>query len=96
LPSLKNTMTRQERSTLRRQGLINWAEIVDAWRLWPRLFLAGYFYHLHHLVFWYMALANPTTEQTAMVGAVTALFVPLTKWYMENGIDWETRKERVQ
>lgn len=88
---MSKVMKRKAQAAARKTKLLEWAEIIDAWRLWPRLFLVAYFYHLHTLVFWYITLPNPTTEQTAMVGAITALFVPLTKWYMENGVEWPLR-----
>jgi nitric oxide synthase oxygenase domain/subunit len=64
--------------------------VVDAWRVYPRLFLTWYACIVSYLVMWYTKIPTPSSEQTMMIGGVVALCVPLTKWYMENGRDWTT------
>lgn len=43
-----------------RLDLLHWAEVVDSWRVFPRLFLAGCFWWTvavtHQLLTWYMAM----------------------------------------
>lgn len=43
-----------------RATALQWAEVVDSWRVFPRLFLAGCFYWTvqvtHDLLVWYTAL----------------------------------------
>jgi hypothetical protein len=52
------------------QFLIDLAKAVDAWRIFPRLFLTVYIYLLYRVVEWYMALPTPTLEQSGLVSIV--------------------------
>lgn len=65
------------------------AEVMDAWRIYPRLLLSGYGYMCWHLTMWYEALPVPTTEQSGFAGAIIGLAVPLTGWYMSTGRRWD-------
>ena len=52
---------------------INWvhmARAVDAWRIFPRLFLTVYIILLYKCVIWYMALPAPTMEQSGLISIV--------------------------
>ena len=52
---------------------INWvhmARAVDAWRIFPRLFLTVYIILLYKCVIWYMALPLPTMEQSGLISIV--------------------------
>ena len=52
------------------QWLIHLAKAVDAWRIFPRLFLTVYIVLLYKCVLWYMALPAPTMEQSGLIGIV--------------------------
>ena len=54
----------------RYQGLIDLAVAVDQWRIFPRLFLSVYIYLLYKVTIWFMALPNPTFEQSGLVSIV--------------------------
>ncbi len=54
----------------RYQGLIDLAKAVDAWRIFPRLFLSVYIFLLYKTVIWYMDLPNPTLEQSGLISIV--------------------------
>ena len=60
------------------QNLIDLAKAVDAWRIFPRLFLSVYIFLLYKTVLWYMDLPNPSLEQSGLisiaVGAGAAWF----------------------
>ena len=47
-----------------------WARAVDAWRIFPRLFLTGYIILLYKCVIWYMNLGAPTMEQSGLISIV--------------------------
>lgn len=68
--------------------LLSAAEVADAWRIFPRIFLFAYGFFCYDLSRWYMALKAPTTEQTAFATAIIGLAVPLTGWYMGTGRTW--------
>ena len=54
----------------RYQGLINLAKAVDAWRIFPRLFLSVYIFLLYKVTIWFMNLSEPTFEQSGLVSIV--------------------------
>ena len=54
----------------RYQGLIDLAKAVDAWRIFPRLFLSVYIFLLYKTVLWYMDLPNPSLEQSGLISIV--------------------------
>lgn len=52
------------------QWMIHLAKAVDAWRIFPRLFLTVYIILLYKCVIWYMDLADPTLEQSGLISIV--------------------------
>ena len=52
------------------QWLIDLSEAVDAWRIFPRLFLTVYIILLYKCVIWYMNLQAPTMEQSGLISIV--------------------------
>ena len=50
--------------------LIHMARAVDAWRIFPRLFLTVYIVLLYKCVIWYMNLSDPTMEQSGLISIV--------------------------
>ena len=54
----------------RYQGLIDLARAVDAWRIFPRLFLSVYIFLLYKVKTWFMNLPKPTFEQSGLVSIV--------------------------
>jgi hypothetical protein len=57
---------------------IHIAKTVDAWRIFPRAFVAVYIYLLYEVVMWFMTLPEPNLEQAGLVsilvGAMAAVF----------------------
>ena len=49
---------------------IHMAQAVDAWRIFPRLFLTVYIILLYQVVNWFMALEAPNMEQSGLVSVV--------------------------
>ena len=52
------------------QKWVHLAHAVDQWRIFPRIFITTYIYLLYKVVTWYMALPNPTMEQSGLVSIV--------------------------
>ncbi len=50
--------------------LIHLAKAVDAWRIFPRLFLTVYIVLLYKCVIWYMNLPDPSMEQSGLISIV--------------------------
>jgi len=49
---------------------IHMARAVDSWRIFPRFYISTYIILLYKVVVWYMALPNPTMEQSGLVSIV--------------------------
>lgn len=64
------------------------AEIIDAYRVLPRLIMVGYAGLLGYTTFWFMGLADPTTAQTAFIGTLWGACAVVTKWYFDTGRKW--------
>ena len=52
------------------QWIIHLARAVDAWRIFPRIFITTYIYLLYKVVVWYMNLPSPSMEQSGLVSIV--------------------------
>ena len=50
--------------------IIHMAKAVDAWRIFPRIFITTYIILLYKCVIWFMALENPTLEQSGLISIV--------------------------
>ena len=50
--------------------IIDLAKAVDAWRIFPRMFITVYMYILIKVVHWFMALQQPSMEQAGLVSIV--------------------------
>ena len=52
------------------QGWIDLAKAVDAWRIFPRLFLTVYIFLLYYSTMWFMGLENPSPEQSGLISII--------------------------
>ena len=57
---------------------VHLAKTIDAWRIFPRVFVGVYIYLLYAVVMWFMTLDEPNIEQAGLVsvvvGAMAAVF----------------------
>jgi len=57
---------------------VHLAKTVDAWRIFPRIFVSVYIVLLYKVVIWFMDLNEPNLEQAGLVsivvGAMAAVF----------------------
>ena len=60
------------------QKWIHLAKTIDAWRIFPRVFVGVYIYLLYAVVMWFMTIVEPNLEQAGLVsvvvGAMAAVF----------------------
>ena len=52
------------------QGVIDLAKAIDAWRIFPRIFITTYIYLLYKVTIWFMALPDPNNAQAGLVSVV--------------------------
>ena len=53
------------------QKWIHLARTVDAWRIFPRVFVGVYIVLLYKVITWFMTLPEPNLEQAGLVSIVT-------------------------
>ena len=66
------------------------AEVIDAHRVFPKIFVIGYGLLCWKVALWFMGLPHPTGEQSAFVTIVVSVFAPLFNWYSQGGRKWQT------
>ena len=52
------------------QKWIYLARAIDAWRIFPRLFLSVYIFLLYYSVVWFMDLPDPSLEQSGLISII--------------------------
>ena len=52
------------------QNVIYLAKAIDAWRIFPRLFISVYIYLLYEVTIWFMNLPEPNNAQAGLVSVV--------------------------
>jgi len=52
------------------QWLIDLADAVDAWRIFPRLFITTYIVLLYKSTFWFMTFPEPNSAQAGLISVV--------------------------
>ena len=52
------------------QWLIDVAKAIDAWRIFPRVFISTYIYLLYKVTIWFMSLPDPNNAQAGLVSVV--------------------------
>ena len=52
------------------QKSIHLAKAVDAWRIFPRLFLSVYMFLLYYSTMWFMDLPEPSLEQSGIISII--------------------------
>ena len=71
---------------MKKEFWLDAAEVVDAWRVFPRMYLLLFAYFLWDLHNWYITVAsNPDIYANLVFGAISAL----TGWYMGTGRSWQ-------
>ena len=52
------------------EGLLQFADVIDAYRIFPRAFIATYLYLLIQTTHWFMSLSEPNTAQAGLISVV--------------------------
>lgn len=71
-----------------RQKLLNLSEVVDSWRVFPRIFLFVYISILWHGHQWFTAVENPIQLQYDYINTLWLAAGGITAWYMSTGRKW--------
>lgn len=52
------------------QGLLELADVIDAYRVFPRVFIGTYLYLLIEVTQWFMTIPEPNTSQAGLISVV--------------------------
>ena len=74
---------------MNKQELLDFAEMLDAYRVVPRFMLAGYGWLAWDMHVWIKSLPDISTQQASYATAIIGLCVPLAGWYMQTGRKWQ-------
>ena len=70
---------------------LSYAEVIDAYRVIPRLLLIGYAYMLYSTTTWFMSLQDPLGTQSAFIATVWGTAAAITGFYNATGRKWDKR-----
>lgn len=76
-----------------KQTLLDIAEVIDAYRVFPRIVLAGYGYLAWNMHQWVTHLPDISASQSAYATAIVGLCVPLAGWYFHTGRQWGKKND---
>ena len=65
-----DTSTKHHSISNKYQWVIDLAVAVDAWRIFPRIFLTTYIYLLYKSCVWFMSLPEPNTQQAGLISVI--------------------------
>jgi hypothetical protein len=69
----------------RYQGVIDFARMLDYWRIFPRMFITVYIYLLYDVVQWAMSLEAMSTQQSSLVSVVIGSGAAWFALYVNSG-----------
>ena len=62
--------TTKEHKPSRFEALLEFADVIDAYRLFPRAFIATYLYLLIETTKWFMTISEPNASQAGLISVV--------------------------
>lgn len=71
-----------------KQSFLDLAEIVDAWRLFPRLLIVWFMMEVSRQCTWYMMLETREVGDHLVLVAVIGLGTAAFKFYVDSGRKW--------
>lgn len=73
---------------VRKGTLLDIAELLDAYRVVPRILLFFYGYLVWYITNWYLPIQNPTTGQTAVFTTLLGSIPVIVGLYQSSGRRW--------
>lgn len=78
-----------------KQKFLAIAEVIDAYRLIPRIILIGYGVIVWVVTFWFMGLDDPTATQMGFVNVIWGAAGIISGWYMSTGRKWDKDSHHI-
>ena len=67
---------------------LRWAEVIDAYRIWPRGLITLYGLVAAQVTWWFMTLPDPNMAQAALVSTVWGASAGWFGLYVNTGRKW--------
>ena len=67
---------------------LRWAEVIDAYRIWPRALITLYGLVAAQVTWWFMTLPDPNMAQAALVSTVWGASAGWFGLYVNTGRKW--------
>jgi len=68
-------------------------EVIDAGRVFPRMFLALTGYLIWDVVQWFQALGTPNTQQASLLVTIVGIIPAVLGFYMNSGKNWDRSED---
>lgn len=79
--------------TTEKSELLSYAEIIDAFRVIPRLILFLYGVFVYQIADWFMALPDPSGAQSTFVSVIVGAASIIVGVYNKSGRKWGDKDE---
>lgn len=84
--------TTKERPQSRFDVLLQFADVIDAYRLFPRAFIGTYLYILIETTKWFMTIPEPNASQAGLISVVVGAGAAWFGLYTSTGSGRNTKK----
>lgn len=71
------------------KAALRWAEVIDAYRVWPRGLITLYGAMAFQVTIWFMGLDDPNTAQSAFVSTIWGASAAWFGLYVNTGRRWK-------
>jgi len=79
---------------LNKQSMLDLAELVDAFRVVPRISVAMYGLMMFQVTIWFMGLDAPTTQQSTFISIVYGAAAGFFGFYLNSSRDWTPKNTK--
>lgn len=77
-----------------KQQFLDGAELLDAYRVFPRIFIGLYITGLTHILNWATSLPDISIQQAGFISVISGTFPFMLNFYMQTGREWQKEKQR--
>ena len=77
----------------KKETLLNIAEILDAYRVVPRILVLTYSLMLWNITQWFQGLSDPTNPQATFVSVVYGASAGMFAFYANSGRNWKEKEK---
>lgn len=71
-----------------KEALLDLAEVVDAWRVVPRILILGYGWLVYDYTAWTKSVPDLSSGHSMVISVMWGAAAVLTGWYFQTGRRW--------